>query len=60
MYLNYTTFLVKYLNYCLLTSLYYIYDFNRIAMPFRVANHITNSWNENKRVQYSKDGHVSN
>lgn len=30
----------------------------RTPVPFRATQHISNSWNENKKVQYSKDGQV--
>ncbi|XP_061172936.1 3'-5' RNA helicase YTHDC2-like isoform X2 [Saccostrea echinata] len=29
----------------------------KVVVPFKATHNITNSWNENKRVQYSKDGH---
>lgn len=45
-------------KHCTFVFLFDLCFMCRTLVPFRATQHICNSWNENKKVQYSKDGQV--
>ena len=54
---------VSFHKFYTLIFLYLVYTFFhnfRANLPFQQCHHLLNPWNENKRVQISRDGQVNN